>query len=452
MTTESTSKARIMIVDDDDLILTLVSKVLELNGYTVSMNSNGKQALENVEKFNPDLVILDVMMPEMDGLEVCRRLQQNVFTRHIPIIFLSAMNEVGNKVEALYAGGNDFVTKPFINEELIARVDTVLKRQRQYLDANPLTRLPGYVSRERELAKRIIANEKFAVCYTDLDQFKAYNDKYGFQAGDKVLFLTAQIISDAVSKLGNPDDFVGHIGGDDFIFVTTPDRMHAVCQRIVDQFDEKIKAFFRPEDLERGYFISENRQGEVMQFPIMTITIVVITNVKRTITHPGQIGDIEGELKGYAKKLPGSNIVIDKRSDDLKETKITPVRRVLVGIRHKEPVNLLAEKLGLQRFQLVFAESGPDVLSMMVTENPDGLLLFNDMPIIRGEQLIKLIRHNPDLPNPSLPIVLVGVPEGSISRSEHIEKTLPATATLDELTHALKEVFELSSEIQTPFA
>lgn len=191
-----------------------------------------------------------------------------------------------------------------------------LKRlEEMYLDTNPLTRLPGVVAIENVLKKRLELKVPLAFCLVDMDNFKSFSDRYGYARGSKVIKETGRIVEDAVARHGGEDDFVGHIGGDDFVVITTPERYAEICRAIIESFDRKIPEFYDKEDRERGYIISKNRQGKIMSFPITTISIAVITNTMRELTNPVEIGELAAELKEYAKSLHGSIYVVDKRRD-----------------------------------------------------------------------------------------------------------------------------------------
>lgn len=187
------------------------------------------------------------------------------------------------------------------------------------LDASPLTRLPGGVAIENNLKKRLNAEELFAFCLCDMDNFKAFNDRYGYAKSSEVIKATARIIESAVGELGKEDDFIGHIGGDDFVIITSPERYSALADSIIEKFNKMIVGFYDLKDLEKGYIISRNRQGQQMKFPIMTMSIAVVTNQHRKLVSPVQIGEIAAELKEYAKSIPGSIFVVDNRRDCFKE-------------------------------------------------------------------------------------------------------------------------------------
>jgi len=313
---EDKPEAKILVVDDDPDTLELIKIGLEFRNYEVITGVNGEEALEKISSENPDLVVLDVMMPKIDGLEVCRRAKANFFTSQIPIILLTARGQVEDKVQGLSLGADDYVSKPFDMRELAARVEMILRRTKLSLEASPLTGLPGNIAIQREIENRIKDKKIFAVCYMDLDNFKAYNDRYGHSAGDKVIKATAEIIAHVIKEIGNPDDFVGHIGGDDFICITTPDKSEKICQEIIERFDNEIPNHYRPRDRKKGYIQSFDRRGNLQKFPLMSISIAIVTNEQRKIEHHGKIAQIAAELKKYAKTFEGSVYVKDRRRTD----------------------------------------------------------------------------------------------------------------------------------------
>jgi len=195
-------------------------------------------------------------------------------------------------------------------QEMALRVKEL---EEMYLDANPLTRLPGGVAIEVVLKERLSDDSPMAFCLADLRHFKAFNDRYGYARGNEVILATAQIISQAVKEHGKEKDFVGHVGGDDFVLVTTPDRYEKICSSIIDSFDRRILEFYDPEDKERGYIQGKTRRGQVVSFPIMTIALAVVTNQHRKLKSHIQVGEIAAEMKNFAKTFSKSIFVVDKR-------------------------------------------------------------------------------------------------------------------------------------------
>ncbi len=310
-------KEKILIVDDDSYILSMVRLILENENYEISEAKDGKEALEKIHEKTPHLIILDYMMPMIDGLEVCTRLKKDTLYRHIPIIMLTAKGELTDKVRGLDAGVDDYIVKPFEPQELMARVKMILQRTSRNLDANPLTKLPGNVSIINEIQQRIDKKELFSVAHIDLRQFKAFNDKYGFEHGDRVIRETSRIIIRAIQESGNDDDFIGHIGGDDFIVITTPNIVDKLCCSIIKEFDETISKFYNEQDRRKGYIISQDRKGNIYEFPIMIMCIGVVSNENRDINNPIQVSEIGADLQNFAKSFKKSNYVKDKRMYDI---------------------------------------------------------------------------------------------------------------------------------------
>ncbi|MFC1623726.1 response regulator [Candidatus Omnitrophota bacterium] len=307
------SNEKILIVDDDPDILDVLKITLEDEGYEVIEGHDGQEAVDIIKKTIPDLLITDFNMPKINGDEVCKILKQDMLIQHMPIIMLTGKGEVSDKVQSIDAGADDYIVKPFEPQELVARVKMALRKTVRDLDANPLTRLPGNVSILNEMQRRIDNNELFAVFYIDLDKFKAFNDKYGFKRGDEVIKNTARFLINSVQEKGAPQDFIGHIGGDDFVVVTTPETIDEVCKSIIANFDSMVPDLYTKEDNKKGYVVGKNRLGKKEKIPLMSISIAVVTNKKKKINHVGEVGEIGAELKEYAKTLKGSNYVTERR-------------------------------------------------------------------------------------------------------------------------------------------
>ncbi|MFH0739146.1 MAG: response regulator [Candidatus Omnitrophota bacterium] len=310
------SKTRILLVDDDPDILDVLEITLADENYEILKASDGEEAIRIIQSKPLDLILLDYNMPKMNGQQVCLKVKQDLLLRHIPVIMVTGKGEVSDKVGGINAGADDYIVKPFEPKELLARIRMILRRTERDLEANPLTRLPGNVSILNELTNRIEKKELFAVCYVDLDKFKSYNDTYGFEHGDDVIRDTARILIQATQRFGNHDDFIGHIGGDDFVVVTLPQSADSICKEIIAGFEKKSPFFYNETDRKNGYIISHDRQGNPQKIPLISISIGIVTNEVRKIEHVAQIGEIGAELKSYAKKLERSNYVKDQRKDD----------------------------------------------------------------------------------------------------------------------------------------
>jgi diguanylate cyclase (GGDEF)-like protein len=304
---------KILVVDDDADIRDILKLTLAEENYEVFEAKDGEEALKVIVTKPLDLVLLDYRIPKLDGREVCRQIKKDLLLRHLPIIMVTGKGDISDKVNGIDAGADDYIVKPFEPKELLARIRMILRRTERDLEANPLTRLPGNVSILTELGRRMESNSLFAVCYIDLDKFKAYNDKYGFEHGDDVIRETARILIGATQQCGNPDDFIGHIGGDDFVIVTTLNAADNLCKKIISEFEKVAISFYNAADQKRGYITALDRKGKEQKIPLLSVSIGVVTNEFRKIEHVAQIGEIGAELKAYAKSLERSNYVKDKR-------------------------------------------------------------------------------------------------------------------------------------------
>lgn len=307
-------KSRILIIDDDKFIVKIIKDCLDKEGYTISTAADSEAGLDEVYQNAPDLILLDVVLPGMSGHEICRLLRNDTRTSHVPIIMLTSRGGTNDKVAGFEAGADDYITKPFEPAELVARVKTHLRRAKQEKSFNPLTGLPGNIMIETEIKTRVEQKDKqFAVLYIDLDNFKAYNDVYGFLKGDEILKLVAHIIEQCVREHGNCGDFVGHVGGDDFIAITSPDKVDDICKNIISRFDSTVPLLYSTEDRKRGYIITLDRQNKQAQYPLVSISIGVVSNERRPLESHWQVAEIASELKHYAKSQIGSIYVKDRR-------------------------------------------------------------------------------------------------------------------------------------------
>lgn len=306
-------KKKIFVVDDDPNIRELITATLSGSKYETYPAEDGLECLKMLDETTPDLIVLDIMMPEMDGIEVVKRIRGSRQNAQIPIILLTARGLLEDKLIGIDSGADDYITKPFDPIELEARINMHIRRFERETEASPLTGLPGNLAIEGAIAKRIRNGEKFAVLYADLDDFKAYNDRYGFYAGSEVIKLTSQVLLESIERHGDANDFCGHIGGDDFIIVTDLEHAVPISEEVINLFDARIPVHYDNDDRKQGFIISTDRLGNISKFPIMTISIAIVHNAYRTIDHPGRVSQIAAELKKYVKTLTGSNYMFDRR-------------------------------------------------------------------------------------------------------------------------------------------
>lgn len=308
-------KPRVLLADDQTELLMLVKETVEKAGFEVFVASDGEEAIKMVYETNPDIIVMDYNMPVKDGLTVASQLKDNPLFTHIPIIIVTAFGEKQAKLKGLSMGIDDYLIKPVDTDELIARIKMVLKRNKQILDTNPLSKLPGNPSIQARIERALSEKRKFAVLYIDLNNFKAYNDIYGFEAGDTVIKATANLLVKITMPNENLGDFIGHIGGDDFIVVTSFEKGEQLAAKITKSFDEISPSFYKKEDAQRGYITAYDRQGNLKKFSLLAISVAIVHNNIRELTSYAQISNIGSELKKVAKTFEKSAYVIDKRKN-----------------------------------------------------------------------------------------------------------------------------------------
>ena len=305
----------LLVVDDDPFIARLLEIELKAAGYEVRVASDGQQALTAAQERTPDLVLADVMMPNMDGFELTRRLRQDPRTASVSIIMLTARGLSADKLEGFAIGADDYIVKPFDTPELLARIRGVIRRSRDMRAQSPLTGLPGNIRIEEEIDRRVDDGTPFAILYADLDHFKAFNDHYGFMRGDQALQTTARMIEEVAGDVTGGETFVGHVGGDDFVIVVSPTMGVVVAQAIVERFDREAASFYDPQDRERGYVEVTNRRGELQRFPMLTISIGIASTDKRGFQHYAEAVAVATEMKQYTKGSTGSSWALDRRTE-----------------------------------------------------------------------------------------------------------------------------------------
>src|SRR2546423_5890237 len=318
----------VLIAEDDPDIVRLVRVSLRLEGFDVQGARNGQEAIDVARAVRPDCVILDVMMPEMDGYRVCRALRADPRTSHSAIIMLTAKSMSADKVEGFTSGADDYIAKPFDPPELVARVKSTLRRRREMRETSPLTGLPGNFAITRELEVRVQEQpQAFAVIHADLDNFKAYNDHYGFVRGDEAIQFTVGIIHDCLADLAT-GSFVGHIGGDDFVIVCGADEAEPLCRCVAQSFDEKVGELYEPADRQRGSINVVDRMGMAHSYPFLSISMgIARAGGQHRFDSHVEAAAIATEMKNYAKRRPGSAYEVDRRGPEWKEEPRAHVER-----------------------------------------------------------------------------------------------------------------------------
>jgi len=305
----------VLVVDDDVDIARFIEINLRLEGFDVQRAHDGEEALAFIKAGLPDLVLLDVMMPRIDGVELCRRLRADPTTVNLPVIMLTAKSLTADKVVGLTAGADDYIIKPFDTLEMVARVRSTLRRNAEMRSVSPLTGLPGNHRIDSEIARRVGGGEDVALCHLDLDNFKAFNDAYGFLRGDEVISLLASALRAASGGVGTPVPFIGHIGGDDFVLISLPEQAERACRRTLEIFDAAVPALHDPADADRGYVEVRDRQGVMRRYPLVSVSVGVAVTGRRKYRDHREMVAVAAEMKAVAKAATGSVIAVDRRAD-----------------------------------------------------------------------------------------------------------------------------------------
>jgi len=302
-------KQKVLLVDDDEVQRRMMEISLRAEGRIFHQAADGDTALEIAVLEMPDIIVTDHHMPRLTGMELVQRIRRNPFTGHIPIIMVSAESDPKQRVAMIRAGSDDVVLKPYDPEELAARVDMVIARSLRQLSTDALTRLPGNVPTREQIARRVAAGQDFAIVYLDIDHFKAFVDRYGYERPSQAIAAVARLIERAIREAGGPSDFVGHIGGDDFVILAKPERARPVCQRVIDLFAERAPTFYDEDDRERGCIITHDRYGTLREFPLMTFSAVIVSGSATGAVDVATLADLIAKLKRQAKGKTGSRIV-----------------------------------------------------------------------------------------------------------------------------------------------
>lgn len=302
---------KILLADDSPAIRYLVSEVLTEAGFTVITAQDGQEAIEKTYQESPDLLILDYEMPRKTGFDVVKEVRSHTGYLHTPIIICTAVTDKSTKLEGLNLDIDDYLTKPTDGDEMVARVKLLLKRNQQQMASNPLTHLPGNPSIQERLKQDLDSQKTFAVLYCDLNNFKSYNDQYGFDAGDHVLKTVADLIVQETAAIEN--SFVGHIGGDDFLVVCPFEQAENLAQTICRKIDKTASSFYNETDRKNGFMWGHNRKGKPEKFGFLSIAIGVVHNAQKPLTSVAQISEIGTLLKTLAKQQEGSTYRLDNR-------------------------------------------------------------------------------------------------------------------------------------------
>lgn len=281
-------------------------------GYRLKEVPEPEEVLAQVNRTHPGLVVLDGRAALDTVLSLCEALKRDPFTAIVPVLIWDEEPHLEIVRRVFEAGADEFISETMTEEEQRLRIQTIIRRAERDVSVHPTTRLPGTAQIERDITARLQSGDRFAVCYADIDHFKEFNDRYSYRHGDRVILLLSKVLRDVV-KAYAPTGFIGHIGGDDFIFNVPVGRYDICAREIIGIFDTLIPYQYTPEDRTAGFFWGKDRRGQLRRVPIMTLSIGIVTNEHRTFSHMAQVSELATEMKAYAKTKEGSLYVVDRR-------------------------------------------------------------------------------------------------------------------------------------------
>jgi len=311
---------RILIITDDEKLKNTLEICFQGWEYDVFFKSSLDSDIASITKILPNVVIIDVSCRYKNRLEICGLLKKDFATTYLPVITLLDKKQLCLELSNLNVGIDDYILTPPDPVDLKIRIEMAVKRSERSFYASPLTGLPGGKIAEEMIKERIDNGQSFVAGHADIDNFKAFNDKCGYLKGDRVIMQTAYMLSGAVRKWGNPSDFLGHIGGDDFVFITTPEKYNTICQNFICMFDTITPFLYKEEDRKAGYIIAKDRTNRTRKLPLMSVTIALVLSSKfGEIDNVISLNEKLAEIKQYLKKIPGSKYMADRRGKREKE-------------------------------------------------------------------------------------------------------------------------------------
>jgi PleD family two-component response regulator len=308
----SVQTPRILVVDADPLVRMICREVLQDAGYRVRDCQTSGAALLEAQRLRPDLLLIDTQLPDLSGFDLVVRLRSHPNLSMTPFMFVTAHGGTTDKIRAFRLGAEDYVVKPFVAEELCARVQKVLERHARAVGASPTTQLPGANVIQAEIERRLASRDPdVAFCYLDIDNFKSFNDHYGYARADGVIRQVGDLVRSAVRRAGNDDDFIGHIAGDDFVIVSSVQKIDDLCAHICATFDQLAPLYYNKEDRQRGYIETLDRYGTLRRFPILAVSLAAVTMDAGEIEGYSQLAERATAGKRLAKTVACSSYVRD---------------------------------------------------------------------------------------------------------------------------------------------
>lgn len=305
--------SRILVVEDEENLRNILVFQLRGEGFEARGVSRGDEALPAALSWKPQLVLLDLMMPGMDGFSVCRTLRSNEETEGLPIIVVTARGDAATRLQALVAGAHEFLVKPYSWDDMLTRIQSALENAERHGGSVSFVGLPGSAAVEAEVARLMNVSEDFAFLNLDIDHFRRFNERFGYERGDEVIHALTRMVREILEEQPGQVSFAGHFGGDDLVVLRDPDLAQPFAEELVKRFDLELRGFFEEHDVERGYYEIVNRSGRRETVPIPSLTIALVNHVMERSMHQRRLADVAAELRAYGKSRPGSIVVTERR-------------------------------------------------------------------------------------------------------------------------------------------
>lgn len=309
---------RVLIIEDEQTVAEIISINLQIEGFEVEVALNGTTGLALARDESFDIIICDIMIPDIDGYEICRQLKSGRSTRDVPVILLTARTEVENKLAGLEAGADDYITKPFNFPDLVEHINMNLDRAARKYTSDPLTGLPGNIQSDDTLRETVVAAKPFAYMLISVNGLRPYREAYGIGRFEEVLQFVARSLTAALEELEGPRSTAFYLGGDaggNFSVMSVPDRAEELAKKIVSDFDSGTRVFYEEDDLSRGSVRTFDRRGTMIDNPLMTVSIGISSNGHREIKSHWEAAEIAREVLEYAMTFPESKYVMDRRTE-----------------------------------------------------------------------------------------------------------------------------------------
>ena len=307
--------SRILIAGSESIISAGAKIIIETRGYQLLFFQSLSKAISQVFDDPPDILILEKNFAGDGEHDLIKTVKSSLQKSNIPILLVVDEEQLGSIDWQLYPV-DDLLVRPFSPEIILARLQLAEARMLRVFDNNPLSKLPGNTSILRAIQSTLAKPDGYGICYVDIDNFKPYNDRYGFSQGDDIILMVSRILVNVVDELAREDSFVGHVGGDDYVFIVREDKVEMVCEKILSNFEMVRNMFLSAEDLAAGCYVEKDRQGRETTYGLLSLSIAVVISDGDKFEHAAEIAAIASQVKHYVKKLEGSNYMIDRRGKE----------------------------------------------------------------------------------------------------------------------------------------